>query len=1341
MNPTVEDIVTEAVVCWARSLVLGKAVPRRNLRLVLGDPGLVDRARTALSRESNTNVWFAVASSADPKAVLWRNEAPPSPPGVSPEAPIVYLVFWSETEPGHDRNAQSLRDISAVDVADVLSTTVAEELSLERRMRERCRAAAEGWTGKAGATCAAQLEKAWEITRDVIRSGRGGRDETLPFVERLEVYARWLSSAFIPDPQWASIGQADRAAALVRQWGEALPELGLFRLPALASVIGIPAGPNPEPAKKAVVTSWGRRLREILAENQAAAVDFAALQDQIEGKSSLEMRLKQLEKIPLSQVDPYAARDALTRFCRDGNAAALGVVEWLFHEKAEDRRSASHGLKGLLIARSTSAPQRPPLDRAYDALRDRLVELCADDASAQEGLSSFSDWLRGRVKSDRRFASTAADAIRQIGERQTPSIAGLDPAQRAALAKVAGSQGMDPEQFARIARAWEGLAAVEEDTVEASSALLGLARLLFRRLKQRPAENGKRSLGSGTLVLEASDVSALELSSDDWSAAQRGRLTAWLRDQVLPSAGQDPESEEGAISEATVSSEVVITVSMRRDGAPLERLGEVVLPWTELQRGTIEASSVAAAWSMAETDSLGFQPVQLLQVLKTPNQTGVGGLFDEVSGAFKAYLVEITGKAQSALAHALGPLPNEARAWVEAWSRALDWVDAEGAADGGNAEKLDVELESALARGDIQAAQALHAQIGQAKRSPVSSLPGYREVRPLLQACTAEITGLEGGRRPIMSFFSRTTHSVLRLRLVAEDLLCDCLRAMAMGWPEDGLSDLEDTLDEWGAPEPIHFYGGWWGGDPLVFDRWVADFGVALFGVAGDRDGSDTARQGIREASRVLDRYSRLYPAAADRLSLRVLADEDGRWACRLVDVVSRGDDLGTLRADIDVDLPGDGATLSRESWSEPERRRLLEMQDDGTEPQIRLRASKDPSAPAHVAFVVGEAVDELRPTIGRFQGEPIPGNGDWSTALLFEGDQPQVLEAAHFVGAPQNELCRKVALAVGYGRDQELSMHGERYSFDETIVRAPIQRLHRGVHWLALGSRRPMYRAVQAAGVEVATLLDFRTTRDAGRPLHVCVSIAAGELSRDLRRFSATLRGLIGEDVEGLPEAVVTASRHFAPGLAINCAGAPTSVAIEGLIGLLLTAQAVRASQGAEALVLALDQHQGLLARGHDDSRSDILYLRQEKDGAIVVSVVESKLSLNAASAETQVVGQALSQVKRTFERLDRFAASHPLVPAARAALRAALAQHLDLAGATKKHVDGLRPLMEAISQPTTVIRLARDEGEVHVWSLAPETKADVSIKEGTRVIIHDRAETMSGLKSMLNVCQGGLA
>jgi hypothetical protein len=524
-----------------------------------------------------------------------------------------------------------------------------------------------------------------------------------------------------------------------------------------------------------------------------------------------------------------------------------------------------------------------------------------------------------------------------------------------------------------------------------------------------------------------------------------------------------------------------------------------------------------------------------------------------------------------------------------------------------------------------------------------------------------------------------------------------------------------------------------------VFDEWIAAYRLALFRPFEVRDGADVARQGLREAGRVLDRYTRLFPAALDRLSLRVNADAEGRWALLLVDQIARGDGPDGLAADVDVHVGVPAPSFARESWRAPERRALLELHDDGTPPVIRLRAVDGITAPAHVAFVIGETVAALEPHLERVTPRP-PEGEVFAPSVLFEAGRPELLDKAFFIADPPDPLCRRVAIAVSYARNEQVQVHVERYGFDETRVREPVRELHRGAHWLVLGSRRPLYRAVQAAGEEVATLLDFRTSWDAGRQLHVCVSISAGDMKRDLERLGGLLRSVLGKEVPGLAERLVERARRFAPGFAINCAGAPSANAVKGLLGLLLTAEIVRERQAAGALVLALDQHQLLLSRGRDESRGDILSLWQEEDGGVALAVAESKLTVGVAFPADKVATDARAQVKRSFERLRRLTAVHPLSPRVRAEVRAAITEHVHLSAATRAEAEAARPLFDRIASPVCPLRLALAAGEVHLWSLDDATVEQKVVQEDCTVFVHRRSDTLARLDGWLDKHAGAV-
>jgi hypothetical protein len=187
----------------------------------------------------------------------------------------------------------------------------------------------------------------------------------------------------------------------------------------------------------------------------------------------------------------------------------------------------------------------------------------------------------------------------------------------------------------------------------------------------------------------------------------------------------------------------------------------------------------------------------------------------------------------------------------------------------------------------------------------------------------------------------------------------------------------------------------------------------------------------------------------------------------------------------------------------------------------------------------------------------------------------------------------------------------------------------------------------------------------------------------------------------------------------------------VKGLLGLLLTADKVRETRAAGALVLALDQHQLLLSRGRDESRGDILTLWQDS-GGVALAVAESKLTVGVASPEDKVVTDARAQVKRSFERLRRLTAVHPLSARVRAEVRAAITEHVHLAAATRTEAEAARPLFDRIASPATPLRLASAEGEVHVWSLGDATMDQKVVQEDCTVFVHGRADTIGRLERM---------
>jgi hypothetical protein len=211
--------------------------------------------------------------------------------------------------------------------------------------------AAKAW-GKNAERAGEHLRLGWTAVRKCLRLGFGGVQRSIPFCRRLEDYGGFLRESLVPNEEWQATPLKDRAARMLRRWGEALPQLSMFHIPALASVLRVEVDPAKKPGRQ-VEAFWESKLEKILAENIDAALDPSSLHDRIAGKLTVEERLKHLKDIDLSSsATQREARDALIKFCQDEDSNALSVVDWLFFkEKLQGERQSSLGLKGLLIAR------------------------------------------------------------------------------------------------------------------------------------------------------------------------------------------------------------------------------------------------------------------------------------------------------------------------------------------------------------------------------------------------------------------------------------------------------------------------------------------------------------------------------------------------------------------------------------------------------------------------------------------------------------------------------------------------------------------------------------------------------------------------------------------------------------------------------------------------------------------------------------------------------------------------------------------------------------------------------------------------------------------------------
>ena len=324
------------------------------------------------------------------------------------------------------------------------------------------------------------------------------------------------------------------------------------------------------------------------------------------------------------------------------------------------------------------------------------------------------------------------------------------------------------------------------------------------------------------------------------------------------------------------------------------------------------------------------------------------------------------------------------------------------------------------------------------------------------------------------------------------------------------------------------------------------------------------------------------------------------------------------------------------------------------------------------------------------------------------------------------------MARAIGFAIGENGLVFRERYIFDRARCERPLAELQAGAHWLVLASRQPLYRAVQQAGRSVASVLDFYSAMERGRPVHVCVSLSARSADNDLRRLDASLQALFGRDVAGWGAgAVMEAATRFAPGLAMRCAGAVTTIELEGLVGLLLTGHEIRRNNPG-AIVLSLDQHRRLLARS--GQLGDVLSVRSQGNG-ISITVGESKFSTQSVDHNSSLVGDARAQVRSTVARLQHLAASHPLSPRARTVLSRALVHQIHLTDPDRQRASELYRLVDAAADPYQSLLIEPEStGVVHVWSISPST-VDLVVPDVTgraSVHLHGRATTLARLREL---------
>jgi len=1251
----VQSFVIDAIARWAERQVVRPYPPRIDFRIVFGGPEISDGVRARLA--DSMCAWFAVRSSGDADAVKLRNGHPPEterPAWVPADAPFFYLVFWQPGVRGHASHAQSLADLRGVDVAQILAKPEHFVLPLEREIEAQAEEAAKAW-GKNAERANEHLRLAWTAVRKCIRLGFGGVQRSIPFCRRLEDYGGFLREARVPNDEWQATALKDRAAQLVCRWGEALPELGMFHIPKLASVLRVEVDPAKRPEKGAEA-SWVSKLEKMLAENIDAALDPSSLHDRIAGKLTVELRLRELKDIGLSSsATQEEAREALIRFCHDKDSNALSVVDWLFfEERSQGERQSSLGLKGLLIARGGVQAWQPADPQAPESQGVRVPP----DVPAGNLLVGLALLTRNNILTE------------------TPD----------------GRLELEPQP--------------------------------------RPGELLRLKL------LECETATSIEIPAGEWGPQTRDTLQQWMmkdvRKAVFP-AQEDEKEPEDEDPEAVEELESIRIAVERVNGAKWEGIGAIRLEWSPRAQRHVESTLKEALtlWTCDREGPGNVTPARLLESLfGAEGSSRPVARTPELNEAWEDYRKSF-GPARGWPAMAiLAPVGAGGCEWVKAWANAVAGIAAGGAEKRRELEKQRDEAIRNLQFAELPRLQAELDTLGPANAAPEPTLD---DVRSILGACTGSLRDGEGAARLVL-----TPHHPLslRLRALSDIVLCEILTALwTHGWHKDELNILDNELNGWGLPEPVHTYG-FQSSQPLVFEGWLSERSqFALFSRLGAGRDADARSLGVKQVAGVVGRYKKLFPAASHRLRVRITGDREGRWAWEILDLLRN--DMGAYDIGLVTSLPPrEPSAIERAIQGDEERRQAFEPGEEGVVPRIRVRRLPNDfenDGPVHLALVVGDEVPAFRPELRTEPGKPGSAADLWNPQVFFEETRPELFEASIAVGDRNDSLSRNVACAVGFAMGQ----HGglvfrETYTFDRDRCKKPLGKIQSGAHWLVLASRQPLYRAVQKAGPDVTALLDFYSTIERGRTVHVCASLNADSASDDLRRLDAAVTALFGPDPAGWgAQALVAAATRFAPGLAMRCAGAVSAADVEGLIGLLLTGhEARRAHPG--AIVLSLDQHEHLLVPG--GQMGDILIVKSQGNG-LSIAVGESKFSAGSVDVNSAPVSNARKQISSSVSRLRRLAAQHPLSARVRSKLAGALIRQIHLTDAGQQRADELKDLVQAAADPERPIAVEPESaGVIHVWSV-DEGTADAVVPGqpgAAPVYVHGRAATVAKLREL---------
>lgn len=1296
-----DEWLVNTLALWLDRRVPAATQGRRNFRLVCADGRLAIALQEKLEARGRTDVrWFVRPSSAD-DAVRLRHGRPE---GVAPEVCVAFVLLWSEGSAAADRNAQSLVDLPSFDVQDILNSPSEFELPEEASLRARFASAADAWEATARPRVRDHLLAAWEALRSALRLAPRGGDHPLRPVSTLEAYGRFLHAATIPDSLWSSWPQERRADLCARHVGQALAELRLFCFPAWASDLGLVVNPNmrPESVRRTGEDRWDRVVEQALLENLHWASDHGALADALAGKRTVHDQLRDLTGaagVDLGQAD---APQALEQFCHDGDEEAFAKVQWLFYRDPNNRRGPSMGLHGLLIARGRRQPRVDPIERLAEETANKLGAGLPPEERSQ---------FRGLLETYRRSAPGRA-AIAALcnelagGERhQTSEL-------RAITDLIAGKGSPSPSDALALADKWRQLdgGASTPDVEVADTLLLGVARLLSRTVRPASATDADQ------LVLALLDTERADGCTAAFAVGPElpFALSEWMRSRVrdaLPPPEESDEEDEG--DDESLSFRV-----SRRSGRTDKVLGTVKLGWRARDRMwrtrllALTPSHRAATWDSSARVPAGAALLNFLHANGQPGNAGIDDLRTAWNNFVREVGVDTDGRKRSAteILDLVAPVGRAGRAWVDAWAVQVGRAAAGGAADARNAEiaALEAERDRAIAAEEYGLIKPLMERLKTLRSTPQPEAMQIDHVRQLLRV---ETLYLERSGEPLRLALTAHHPLVMRHRILSDTVLAQVIEALWRGaWPEAAAEDLEHSLNEWALPEPQHVYGI--GPKPLVFDGWSEGF--AVYGTLdGGRD-TDAEALGVRALRDVVGRYAGLFPAAADRLRIRVAGDDAGQWAWS---IIGRGP---TKRADIDLVTRAPRRELTAfesEALSSGDEVSRFEPGPDGASPSLRLRRLEDRQGPYHLSLLHAERLGPFQADWGD-DAAPEDELDPWDPRLHAHEPRPAATDYRVQVPEAPDRLSAAVARAVARVCNRT-APYSECYTFDPAKCGPILRAEQQGTDWLVLASRQPAYRAVQACQ-DVSTLLDFSSTNEGGRPVHVCVSLGSARGDECTRALGEACRALLGAPVDA--GAILDRARRLAPGLALRALAAPAAH-LEGLLGLLLTEAAMARPT---RLILSLDQHHGLLS-GSRGVVADLVAL-EDVDGTIALTVGEAKFTLNVADFESDPVIKGQRQVQATIGRLARFGVAHPLAARTRAALVRAAVQQVHLLDRSRSPADlaRLAALVDELANPATPIRIEPFErAEVHAWSWHPATS-----EASTGVVrVHSRATTEAAL------------